>query len=124
MGTDKTTEECKAQTNIGNQYGNGRAELENCEEIGDREAENEEENEGIDTENGDENGDENDEDDDDDDDDDGGWITPGNISKVKKEMGLENVQQTTIDVKSACLTTDFAMQVFILNKIFPSANAC
>ena len=114
IGTDRTTEECKAETNIDNQDGNGKADLEHCEEFVDREAENEEDNEGIDAENGDENED----DGDDDDDDDGGWITPGNISKVKKEMGLDNIQQIAVDVKSACLTTDFAMQVFTLNKIF------
>ena len=40
-----------------------------------------------------------------------GWITPRNISRVKKEMGYEEVDETSADVKSACLTTDFAMQV-------------
>lgn len=48
---------------------------------------------------------------DDDDDDGAGWITPGNISKVKKEMGFEELDETAIDAKNACLTTDFAMQV-------------
>jgi len=39
-----------------------------------------------------------------------GWITPRNISRVKKEMGYEEVDETSADVKNACLTTDFAMQ--------------
>ena len=41
-----------------------------------------------------------------------GWITPGNIKKVKQDMGYDdeiNMQDTNI--KCACLTTDFAMQV-------------
>ena len=46
-----------------------------------------------------------------DDGDDEGWITPGNISKVKKEMGFDDVDQSPVDAKSGCLTTDFAMQV-------------
>ena len=62
--------------------------------------ENENENEEI-TSNGDE-----------DEDDDQGWITPGNISKVKKDMGFDELDDKEVDAKSACLTTDFAMQVF------------
>lgn len=42
------------------------------------------------------------------DDDDAGWITPGNISKVKKNFGSEVVEEKEVDV--ACITTDFAMQ--------------
>lgn len=105
--TDKSTEECEAQTILDNRDGSETAELDQSEEITDREDKNEEENEDIDVEDEDKN----DENEEDDDDDDGGWITPGNISKVKKEMGFENVEQTKVDVKSACLTTDFAMQV-------------
>ena len=48
----------------------------------------------------------------DDEDDDEGWITPSNVSKVKKEMGFQETEGSTVDTKSACLTTDFAMQVF------------
>ena len=66
----------------------------------DHENENENENE-ENTSNGDE-----------DEDDDQGWITPGNISKVKKDMGFDELDDKEVDAKSACLTTDFAMQVF------------
>lgn len=46
------------------------------------------------------------------DDDSEGWITPGNIQKVKEEMGWDDeVAMEETDVKCACLTTDFAMQV-------------
>eukprot|EP00794_Sanderia_malayensis_P018759 gene18759-20650_t len=49
--------------------------------------------------------------DDEDQDDGGGWITPNNISKLKKEIGCEDeVDCNEVDMKSACLTTDFAMQ--------------
>ena len=41
-----------------------------------------------------------------------GWITPSNISRVKKEMGHGEVDEASVDAKSACLTTDFAMQVY------------
>ena len=54
------------------------------------------------------------EDEDGEDDADAGWITPSNISKVKKEMGLEELDESAVDAKSACLTTDFAMQVIEL----------
>lgn len=47
----------------------------------------------------------------------GGWITPGNISKVKKEMGFEELDENAVTVKSACLTTDFAMQVIKIESI-------
>ena len=47
-----------------------------------------------------------------DEDDGGGWITPGNIKKVKQEMGCnDEVDMENTDIKCACLTTDFAMQV-------------
>ncbi|GFR90232.1 RNA-binding protein NOB1 [Elysia marginata] len=42
------------------------------------------------------------------DDDDEGWITPANISEVKRSMGLDTVSSSEISV--GCLTTDFAMQ--------------
>ena len=45
----------------------------------------------------------------DDDDDDEGWITPANISDVKRSMGLDTVSSSHVSV--GCLTTDFAMQV-------------
>jgi len=49
--------------------------------------------------------------DDDNDDDDEGWITPKNISKLKKKMGFEDdMPSGEEDIKVACLTTDFAMQ--------------
>lgn len=41
-------------------------------------------------------------------DDDGGWITPGNISNVKKNFGGEVLEEQ--DVEVACITTDYAMQ--------------
>lgn len=41
-------------------------------------------------------------------DDDEGWITPGNISHVKKNFGAEVLEEK--DVEVACITTDFAMQ--------------
>ncbi|GFN75130.1 RNA-binding protein nob1 [Plakobranchus ocellatus] len=43
-----------------------------------------------------------------DDDDDDGWITPANISDVKRSMGLDTVSSDQVCV--GCLTTDFAMQ--------------
>lgn len=42
------------------------------------------------------------------DDDEGGWITPGNISNVKKNFGAEVLEEKEAEV--ACITTDFAMQ--------------
>ncbi|RUS89384.1 hypothetical protein EGW08_002904 [Elysia chlorotica] len=42
------------------------------------------------------------------DEDDEGWITPANISDVKRSMGLDTVSSS--DVSVGCLTTDFAMQ--------------
>lgn len=41
-------------------------------------------------------------------DDAGGWITPGNISNVKKNFGAEVLEEKEVEV--ACITTDFAMQ--------------
>ncbi|XP_020707810.2 RNA-binding protein NOB1 isoform X2 [Athalia rosae] len=40
--------------------------------------------------------------------DDEGWITPGNIVKVKKQMDSDILEEKPVRV--ACLTTDFAMQ--------------
>ncbi|KAL0117703.1 hypothetical protein PUN28_008839 [Cardiocondyla obscurior] len=45
---------------------------------------------------------------DDDDDDDSGWITPANVSNVKKQMDSEILEEKAATV--ACLTMDFAMQ--------------
>jgi len=40
-----------------------------------------------------------------------GWITPGNIKKVKQSFGAaEEIKIEDGNVKCACLTTDFAMQ--------------
>ena len=45
------------------------------------------------------------------DDDDEGWITPKNIASMKK--GISNQSNVNTEpLKVACLTTDFAMQVF------------
>ncbi|XP_012540283.1 RNA-binding protein NOB1 [Monomorium pharaonis] len=52
--------------------------------------------------------DEDDDDNDDDDDDDSGWITPTNVSNVKKQMGAAILEEKAATV--ACLTMDFAMQ--------------
>lgn len=41
-------------------------------------------------------------------DNDEGWITPGNISNVKKNFGAEVLEEQEVEV--ACITTDFAMQ--------------
>lgn len=41
-------------------------------------------------------------------DDDEGWITPSNISNVKKNFGGDVLEEK--DVEVACITTDFAMQ--------------
>ncbi len=51
---------------------------------------------------------ENEEDQDGSDGDDGGWITPANISNVKKNFGIECAEEK--DVEVGCITTDFAMQ--------------
>ncbi|XP_017793866.1 PREDICTED: RNA-binding protein NOB1 [Habropoda laboriosa] len=52
--------------------------------------------------------DDDDDDDDDNDDKDNGWITPGNICNVKKELDSDFLEQKPATV--ACLTMDFAMQ--------------
>ncbi|CAK9832405.1 RNA-binding protein NOB1 [Anthophora retusa] len=49
-----------------------------------------------------------DNDDNDDDDEDNGWITPGNICDIKKELDSDFLEQKPATV--ACLTMDFAMQ--------------
>lgn len=51
-----------------------------------------------------------DEEEDDDEDDEVGWITPQNIQKAKSEM-QKDIYDSLEEVKVACLTTDFAMQV-------------
>ncbi|XP_076470243.1 RNA-binding protein NOB1-like isoform X2 [Babylonia areolata] len=43
-------------------------------------------------------------------DDDEGWITPSNISNVKRQMGMGSAEAEKTRVPVACLTTDFAMQ--------------
>ncbi|KAK9302857.1 hypothetical protein QLX08_005263 [Tetragonisca angustula] len=48
------------------------------------------------------------EDEDDDGDDDSGWITSGNISRIKKKLDSDFLEQKSVTV--ACLTMDFAMQ--------------
>lgn len=48
------------------------------------------------------------EDEEDDEDDDSGWITPKNITAVKKDIDVETLEQKPVTV--ACLTMDFAMQ--------------
>ena len=49
---------------------------------------------------------------DNDDDDMGDWITPSNIAQVKQKMGVnDDVRIEHEEIKCACLTTDFAMQV-------------
>ena len=45
--------------------------------------------------------------------DDNGWITPGNIEKIKEQMVIDDeIRLEDANIKCACLTTDFAMQVF------------
>lgn len=44
----------------------------------------------------------------DEEDNDEGWITPSNISNVKKNFGADVLEEKEVDV--ACITTDFAMQ--------------
>lgn len=56
----------------------------------------------------DDNDDQNDDDSDDQNDDDSGWITPGNICNVKKELDSDILERKPAIV--ACLTIDFAMQ--------------
>ena len=46
-----------------------------------------------------------------DDDDDEGWITPGNISKIKAELQQDGSSLAPADVTVGCMTTDFAIQV-------------
>lgn len=53
------------------------------------------------------------------DDDDDGWITPGNIQQVKHSM---NGVLETIQLEVACISTDFAMQVFYLHNYFTILN--
>ncbi|KAK9882484.1 hypothetical protein WA026_021825 [Henosepilachna vigintioctopunctata] len=43
-----------------------------------------------------------------DDDDGGGWITPSNVKDIKKQM--QGAELEDVNVKVACMTTDFAMQ--------------
>ena len=49
---------------------------------------------------------------DNDDDDGGGWITPSNIKKMKSKMGMGDSERASVPV--GCLTTDFSMQVCLV----------
>ena len=42
-----------------------------------------------------------------------GWITPSNLRQIQQEMGCDTGEATAEDVSVACLTTDFAMQVWL-----------
>ncbi len=46
-----------------------------------------------------------------DDDDDEGWITPKNFAQKRLEMFGVEANKEREEVKVACMTTDFAMQV-------------
>ena len=52
------------------------------------------------------------------DEDEAGWITPSNLEEVKK-MNLNELEEdiSHLNVKVACMTSDFAMQVLILHII-------
>jgi len=54
----------------------------------------------------------NNEEDDSEDEDEAGWITPSNLEEVKK-MNLNELEEdiSHLNVKVACMTSDFAMQV-------------
>uniref|UniRef100_A0A182J1F0 RNA-binding protein NOB1 n=1 Tax=Anopheles atroparvus TaxID=41427 RepID=A0A182J1F0_ANOAO len=64
-------------------------------------------NDGNDKESDDDDGDDGDDDDDDDDDEDS-WITPSNIAQVKRDYGMDCLEEAPSTV--ACMTTDFAIQ--------------
>uniref|UniRef100_A0A2M4BNY2 RNA-binding protein NOB1 n=1 Tax=Anopheles marajoara TaxID=58244 RepID=A0A2M4BNY2_9DIPT len=69
------------------------------------------EDQSADEEEGDEEEQEDDEEEEEEDveeDDDGGWITPSNIQQVKRDYGMDCLEETVSPV--ACITTDFAMQ--------------
>ena len=56
---------------------------------------------------------------DEDDGDSEGWITPGNIKKVKRDMGYnDEMDIESANVQCACLTTDFAMQVYRISYLY------
>uniref|UniRef100_A0A182JVR8 RNA-binding protein NOB1 n=1 Tax=Anopheles christyi TaxID=43041 RepID=A0A182JVR8_9DIPT len=52
--------------------------------------------------------DDEDDEEDDNEDDDAGWITPSNITQVKRDMGMDLHEETPTTV--ACITTDYALQ--------------
>lgn len=52
------------------------------------------------------------EDEEEEEDDDDGWITPSNITTLKQKM--VSLDHEKVSVTVGCLTTDFAMQVFIM----------
>ena len=58
----------------------------------------------------------NEENEEEDDDDGEGWITPSNLEKAKKMSRVESEQQeiNNMELKVACMTSDFAMQVCFL----------
>lgn len=58
--------------------------------------------------NSDEESEEESEDEDSCEDDDNGWITPSNIGNIKKNFGVDILEDKCVEV--ACITTDFAMQ--------------
>ena len=115
-----TMEEMKNKQNEGNIQDWSEEDKEEVEQEQNMKIEDNNENSNLNVEIGD-NEDEEQEcvhEDEDEEDNDDGWITPSNISKVKKEMGLEEIDESAAGAKSACLTTDFAMQVIEFCPIF------
>ena len=96
--------ETKVETSLNTDSNN--SENENLNES--KNGEGEEEEEEVDENNNEE---ENEEDDDDE-----GWITPSNLEKAKKMSRVESEQQeiNNMELKVACMTSDFAMQVCLL----------
>jgi hypothetical protein len=74
--------------------------------------ENQDDN-GDDADDNDDDDDENEDEDEDEDEDDKGWITPSNLEQVKKSSIVESEQQdlNDLNIKVACMTSDFSMQV-------------
>lgn len=47
-----------------------------------------------------------------DDDDEEGWITPDNIAKYQEKEQILNIKKDeNVNIKVACMTTDYSMQV-------------
>ena len=40
-----------------------------------------------------------------------GWITPGNLAKMKSQLERAHEKELSERVEVACMTSDFAMQV-------------